>query len=850
MGTGTLTPDRRTAALAAGLALAAAALVAPGHEASILVGYTFLAPLAVAGGLAVLFCVTDLALLHVEVHRQAYSVTLAGLPLVLGLLLCGPRELVAVRVLGSAVAFATQRTPLLKAGYNLAAYAAEAALDVTLVRLLLGHHGTLTATAAVICYPVVLAVDSVMSLLVLQVISWHQGRLTGREAAEVFVPALVCSLLTTTAAFAVLLLAAHGLLGAIVLVVFTAVATAAYRGFQLLHRRHRALEQVHAFVGLDGGPRNVEDVAGRMLGQVRSLMRATSAELLLVDGATTVQLSVGVDDVLRVEPRGWASTDRLVAHVRAEDAPFLLPAGTRRSTDRDWLRARGVTDAVVVPLPRSTGDGALMVFDRLGDTGSFTHEDQSLLATLAGHLSVAVRSATLVERLRHEATHDALTGLANRALLEETVRAGAGAGSGGGRGAGPGTGAGPTARVAVLLLDLDRFKEVNDTLGHHVGDELLQAVAARIARVLPPGATVARLGGDEFAALVPDAGDAAAARALACRLAEQLALPVELPGATLTARASIGVALAAVGTRPEDLLRHADTAMYAAKASADAVVVYSAELDRGRAERLALLADLHLALDRGELELRYQPKLDLATDRISSVEALVRWRHPRLGLLVPDVFVPLAEANGLIAPLTRLVLAEALRQCAAWRSQGIDVAVAVNLSARTVNDPDLPEQVSAALLTAGVPADRLILEITESAVMADPDGAVLVLERIAAIGVALSLDDFGTGYSSLAYLQRLPVSEVKIDRSFIAALRADRRETQVLVAAIVDLATGLGHRVVAEGAEDQATVDLLRELGCQLVQGYHIGRPDTANQVASLIRAHPGRSAPLLSIVS
>jgi len=836
VGTGTVAPDRRTAALAVGLALAAAVLVAPGREAPVLAGYTFLAPLAVAGGLAALFCVTDLALLHVEVHRQAYSVTLAGLPLVLGMLLCGPRELVAVRVLGSAVAFATQRTPLLKAGYNLAAYAAEAALDVTLVRLLLGHHGSLTPTAAVVCYPVVLAVDSLMSLLVLQVISWHQGRLTGREAAEVFVPALVCSLLTTTAAFAVLLLAAHGLLGAIVLVVFTAVATAAYRGFQLLHRRHRALEQVHAFVGLDGGPRDVEDVAGRMLGQVRSLMRATSAELLLVDGATTVQLSVGVDDVLRVEPRGWASTDRLVAHVRAEETPFLLPAGTRRSTDRDWLRARGVTDAVVVPLPRSTGDGALMVFDRLGDTGSFTNEDESLLATLAGHLSVAVRSATLVERLRYEATHDALTGLANRALLEETVRAGAGVGA--------------TGRVAVLLLDLDRFKEVNDTLGHHVGDELLQAVAARIARTLPPGSTVARLGGDEFAALVPDAGDAAAARALACRLADQLALPVELAGATLTARASIGVAVAVVGTRAEDLLRHADTAMYAAKAGSDAVVVYSAELDRGRAERLALLADLHLALDRGELELRYQPKLDLVTDRVSSVEALVRWRHPRLGLLVPDVFIPLAEANGLIAPLTRLVLAEALRQCAAWRNQGIDVAVAVNLSARTVNDPDLPEQVSAALLTAGVPADRLILEITESAVMDDPDGAVLVLERIAAIGVALSLDDFGTGYSSLAYLQRLPVSEVKIDRSFITGLRADRRETQVLVTAIVNLATGLGHRVVAEGAEDQATVDLLRELGCQLVQGYHIGRPETADQVADCIRAHPGRSAPVLSIVS
>ncbi len=836
MAAGRSDPVRATLSLATGLALSAATLVVLDDGGPALTGSRYLTPLALAGILTVLFCVTDLCLLHIEVHRQAYSVTLAGLPLLLGVLLCDSRELVAARVVGSAVAFAIQRAPLVKVGYNLAAYSAEAAVDATLVHLLLGHPGGLSPAAAVVGYPVVLVVDLLMSLLVIQVISWHQGRLTLGQGVEVFLPSVVCTVLTTTAGFAVLILLDEGPLGAIVLAVSAAAAGTAYRGFQLLHRRHQSLEQVHAFVGLESGSQTVEAVAARMLGQVRTLMRATSAELLLVDGADAVQFSVGQDGALRTDRAGWAGTDRLVAGVRTDDVPYLVPAGTRRSSDRAWLRSRGVTDAVIVPLPRSTGEGALMVLGRLGDTGSFTREDQSLLATLAGHLAVAVRSGTLLERLRYEATHDVLTGLANRALLEETVRATAGAD----RGAG----------AAMLLLDLDRFKEVNDTLGHHVGDALLRAVATRVRDALPVGATVARLGGDEFAAFVPGAGGVRAVHALAETLAETLAAPVELPEATLSARASIGVALATRGTGDADLLRHADTAMYAAKGAGVSVVVYSAELDRGRAERLALLADLHLALDRGELELRYQPKLDLATDRIESVEALVRWRHPRLGLLAPDVFIPLAEANGLIGELTRQVLAEALRQCAAWRTEGIDVAVAVNLSARSVADRALPEQVSAALLAAGVPGTKLILEITESAVMDDPDRAVLVLERIAAIGVTLSLDDFGTGYSSLAYLQRLPVSEVKIDRSFIASLRADRGETQLLVSSIINLATGLGHRVVAEGAEDAATVDLLRRLGCHVVQGYHISRPELPDQVAACIRAHPGRPGRILTIAT
>ena len=826
-------PARATLLLTAALASLAAAAVAVGPDSALLPSPVPVATPTLLVGLAVGFCLAELCLLHVEIRRQAYSVTLAGVPLVLGVLLGEPAVVVVARVLGSAAAFAAQRAPASKASYNLAAYAAEAALDVLLLHALVDRAQELTVSVAVGCYVVVLAVDALMSWLVLRVISWHQGRLVERRLAAVYAPALLTGLLATTCAYGLVVLAGHGAVGAILVTVFAAAAATAYRGFQVLHRRHESLAHLHQFVGLDNGSGTAQELAARMLRQVRTLMRAGSAELLLLD--EDLALVDAEDDTLTRRPDGWAGTDPLVRRTRELGIPALLPFGTRDPDQRAWLARYGARDAVLVPLPRSAGDGVLVVLDRLGNTGSFHGQDQALLQTLAGHMSAALSSSRLLDRLRFDATHDALTGLGNRSLLRDALRDRL-------AGAGPGD-------SAVLLLDLDRFKEVNDTLGHHVGDALLCAVATRIVEVLPPTATVVRLGGDEFAALLPlSGGGEAEAYRLAGVLAEALAVPVALPEGLLSARSSIGVALDAPGCTEADLLRHADTAMYAAKAAADGPVVYQAEMDRGRAERLALLADLHLALDRDELELRYQPKLDLRTDRVTGVEALVRWQHPRLGLLGPDAFVPLAESNGLIVRLTRIVLQEALEQCAAWRAQGTDLSVAVNLSARTVHEPGLPEMISAALLHAGVPASRLVLEITEGSVMEDPDRAVPILERIAAIGVTLSLDDFGTGYSSLSYLQRLPVREVKVDRSFVSGLLTDGGRSTVLVKSIVSLAAGLGHAVVAEGAEDAGTVDLLRRLGCDLVQGYHISRPVLPAQVLACVAAHPGR-APSLQVV-
>jgi len=416
------------------------------------------------------------------------------------------------------------------------------------------------------------------------------------------------------------------------------------------------------------------------------------------------------------------------------------------------------------------------------------------------------------ETLRRQAQHDALTDLPNRALLHERIRATLGDLSDAPR------------PLALLLLDLDGFKEVNDTFGHERGDTLLRQVADRLQAVTRADDTVARLGGDEFAVLLPGADAAGAARvAAAIRTALDAPLPVE--GLLLRVGASVGGALAPThGLDGDTLLRRADVAMYVAKRTRQGYALYEPTQDQHSPERLALGGALRDALEQGALTLHYQPQVDLATGRVTGVEALVRWPHPAQGLIPPDRFIPLAEQTGLIAPLTEWVLAEAIRQCRAWQRAGLLMGVSVNLSMWNLHDPTLPDRVAALLRDHGVAPAWLRLELTESALMADPERALAVVARLSGLGVGLAVDDFGSGYSSLAYLKTLPVDELKIDKGFVREMATDETD-RAIVASTVALGHALGLRVVAEGIEDQATWEMLGGMGCDVAQGYYMSRP-------------------------
>ena len=417
--------------------------------------------------------------------------------------------------------------------------------------------------------------------------------------------------------------------------------------------------------------------------------------------------------------------------------------------------------------------------------------------------------------LQHQALHDVLTGLPNRTLLADRVQQALAASRRDGQ------------PLGLLLMDLDRFKEVNDTFGHHHGDLVLQEIGRRLQASLRESDTIARLGGDEFAVLLPQT-DAAGAVKAAGGLLEILAQPLLLEGRAFEVGASVGIALYPDhGDDAATLLRRADVAMYASKRAGTHHTVYEPEHDQNSPDRLALVGELRRAIEEDELVLHYQPKMDLRTGRVMGAEALVRWHHPERGLVPPSEFISIAEETGLIRPMSLWVLDAALRQCHSWEQDGHALSVAVNLSMRNLHDEDLPDLVADRLTASGVRPDALVIEITEGTLMADPERALQIIRRLNSLGVRIAIDDFGTGYSSLSYLNRLPVSELKIDQSFVRQMASAANEATI-VRSTIGLAHDLGLVVVAEGIEDRPTWNLLAQLGCDLAQGYYISRPQPA----------------------
>ncbi len=434
--------------------------------------------------------------------------------------------------------------------------------------------------------------------------------------------------------------------------------------------------------------------------------------------------------------------------------------------------------------------------------------------------------ARMEEDLRHQTLHDTLTGLPNRTLLDDRLS----------QALLSATRAGST--LALLLLDLDRFKEINDTFGHHRGDQVLRLVAARLRATLRASDTLARLGGDEFAIVLP-AQDERGAEHSARRVVTALEEPIEAEGSFFQLEVSIGIAVGPQhGGEPDTLLRRADVAMYVAKKAGGGWAFYAAEHDAYSPQRLALIADLRQAIAHDALRLHYQPKIDLASGHVIAAEALARWDHPQQGVISPDSFITLAENVSLMGPLTMCVLRLALRQCAQWHAEGLPLGVAVNLSMANLRDPRFVPQFLDLLVESGVPPAALTLEITESTVMDDVTRLLGVLQALSASGARLSIDDFGTGYSSLSRLQRLPVQELKIDQSFVLHMAEDETD-RTIVAAIITLGHTLGLRVVAEGVEDQQSCDQLTALGCDEIQGYLVSRPLPPEGLAAWLTTSP-----------
>ena len=436
---------------------------------------------------------------------------------------------------------------------------------------------------------------------------------------------------------------------------------------------------------------------------------------------------------------------------------------------------------------------------------------------LLGFLTVLLTSinrqlARQARESEHNALHDSLTGLPNRVLFADRLEHAIAAARR------------DPAPFSILMIDLDRFKEINDPMGHSTGDQLLREIGPRLAPTLRPGDSIARLGGAEFAVLLPTA-DIEQATGVTGRVLAALRTPFALGEVTATVDASVGIVTYPThGEDAETLVQRADIAMDLAKGHGRGDALYDPAEDPDGPERLLLIGDLRDAISDGELELHYQPKFATGDLRLVGVEALVRWQHPTRGQLPPGDFIPLAEHTGLIRPLTLNVLRNAARQWRAWHQDGFDVTVAVNLSVANLLDNHLIDDVARILTEEQMPAERLILEITENTVMTDPERTIEILERLAEMDIRLSVDDYGTGHSSLAYLRRLPVHELKIDRAFIQQLAADDGNLQI-VRSTIALAHSLGLNVVGEGVEDARALTLLQDNACDLVQGFHLGRP-------------------------
>ena len=790
---------------------------------------------------AAAFTISEALVVHVQWQREAHTFSMGDLVLGAGLLLATPRELVLAQVLGFAVTLVVQRRQRgVKLSFNLAISALGGSLATIVFAVLSGPLGLWDWLAALFA---VLVITVTADLCIFAVISLSEGRAHLAPLLEMLALSLPFTLGSAAVGLVLARSAVSDPAALALLALPTFLIVAAYRAYTGAREQQENLRLLHEVTSLLHASGDTQEAIGDFLDSVRSAFRAGMAELVLLgpagrEGATVSRSQEGAEAVVMAPLDDPEDHHRLLRLATASGA-LTTRTGTGRGQHLDsYAAGRGLKDAMAAAL--RTDDrvhGLLLVGGRLGDVTTFSTSDLALLDTFARHVATSLergrleenlRQVTdLKEQLRHQALHDPLTGLPNRTLFLDRVRHAVDT-------------AGRT-RVwpAVLYLDLDGFKPVNDTFGHEAGDVLLRTVADRLRGCLRPADTAARLGGDEFVVLLNGPIDRFGVDRVIGRIRTQLDVPVLLgEGVVTTVGASIGVAIGDLDVLDADtLVRNADIAMYTAKRSlGNDYVIYEPGMGDTQVTRKDSAAELAAAIRNGEMRTVYQPLIDMRSGRPIGAEALVRWQHPVDGLRSPDQFIGLAEDSGLITEIGAQVLNDACHQAARWVAETpdhTDLLVTVNLSARQVGDDQIVQQVSAALAASGLEPHRLVLEITETVLMHDRDAAAATLWLLKGLGVRIAIDDFGTGYSSLAYLRRFPIDMLKVAREFVDGLGRDAHD-DVITHAIVELANTLGLLTVAEGIETTQQSETLAALGCDIAQGYLFSRPieaDAARQV-------------------
>ncbi|PZF97653.1 putative bifunctional diguanylate cyclase/phosphodiesterase [Micromonospora deserti] len=753
-----------------------------------------------------------LPVLNFTVRRQSLGVTLNEIPLVLAFYLVEPLTVVVIYTLAAAITHLRHRFGATKFWFNVARAAAGSSLAVLVLEALPSVEGVGPATwlklfiaASMVNIVSILSVAGVHTLL--------QGWQAGRAALRQSPPALLAAAINIASGMVVLILIATTWWSLLLLGALVVALALVYRAYAQFFRQHRTLTDMYdlsravAERGQDG------TLADTLLGRVRALMQAEYATLWLPAQGRhpEVLLTARNDDPGLLD---FAKTPAALRE-RARKEGRIVAIGRGMATDADLraaLAAHRVKDVIVLPLRSGQAViGTLEVANRLGDSNNFIRNDIPLFETVAAHAAVALENSRLVDRLRHDAYHDTLTKLPNRrrimGALDESVKIRA-----------------PGEVVALLLFDVDGLRQVNESLGHAAGDKVLVEVADRLRSCAPSSALVGRAGGDEFLVTLR-LESAEAAVELAVQLREQIRDEMVFDALTLDVDTAVGVAVHPDhGSDAASLLQRVDLAATAAKSVPGSVQLFNPALESRSLRRLGLAGDLRRALDDGDLEVYFQPKVTLRDRRLVGVECLARWEHPAHGSVAPEDFVAVAEHTGQLDRLTEFMLREGLRRSRDWTHAGQPLAVAVNLSARTLTDRHFPARVQELLDEYGVPPQRLTLEIKESGVLDGTDRPIPTLRRLRDLGVRLSVDDFGTGDSSLAHLRRLPVHEVKVDRSFVQGMATDPGDLAI-VNAVVTLSQQFGLAVVAEGVESELTLELLQDIGCEIGQGFLFSRP-------------------------